>query len=122
MEKYVSSKPVFAMVGFVKEPVKLLSFINKLVIKTPRIAPVEEMPTRPKLSASPALLYFFKAETPAAKANIKGTVIAPVVAPEASNAMAKNSGVENKHMIKIKPYAAVNTYLRGTFLVYVSYQ
>ena len=49
------------------------------------------MATRPKLSFSDALLSFFKAETPMANASIKGTVNAPVVAPDASKEIAKNS-------------------------------
>src|SRR5690606_18455156 len=51
---------------------------------TSRMATVDAIPTSPKLSASPILLAFLIAEIPAAKARTKGTVIAPVVAPEAS--------------------------------------
>ncbi len=49
------------------------------------------MPTMPKLSISENLLSFFSAETPAARARMKGTVTAPVVAPEASKEIAINS-------------------------------
>ena len=69
------------MVASVKAPDKLLSFINKLVIKT-------QLHLLKKYLQDQAISFiafpsFFKEETPAAKANIKGTVIAPV-APEAS--------------------------------------
>ncbi len=56
------------------------------------IAPAEAMATKPKLSSSEALLSLRRRAMPTAKARIKGTASMPVVAPEASKAMARNSG------------------------------
>ena len=56
------------------------------------MAPTEAMATRPKASASERDESFFMADTPAAIAKTKGTVSAPVVAPEASKDTAKYSG------------------------------
>ncbi len=65
---------------------------------TDNIAPVDAMATRPKLSFSDALLSFFNAEMPTESDSINGTARIPVVAPDASNATAKNSGdVKNGH-------------------------
>lgn len=60
--------------------------------KTAMITPAEAMPNKPKLSSSEASLSFFSTEIPTPRARIKGTVRAPVVAPEASKAMARYSG------------------------------
>ena len=54
--------------------------------------------------------------TPASNTSINETVIAPVVAPDASNAIARKSGEENSDNINIKAYAAAKTYLSLTFL------
>ena len=56
------------------------------------IAPAEASATRPKLSSSDALLSLRSREMPTAKARRKGTARIPVVAPDASNAIARNSG------------------------------
>lgn len=80
-----------------------------LMSKTVIIAPADTMPTKPKLSSSETLLSFFSVETPAAIANINGTVIAPVVAPEASKDIAKKMGDENKHKTKIIKYSIVSS-------------
>src|SRR5690606_18826735 len=69
------------------------SFCPVMIFKniTAMIAPEEEIATKPKLSFSEAFPFFFKEDIPEDNANINGTVSAPVVAPEASNEMAKNS-------------------------------
>src|SRR5699024_1452525 len=57
-------------------------------------APLEASATMPKLSSSDVLLPFFKEAMPVDNDRKNGTANAPVVAPEASNAMEKNSVVE----------------------------
>ena len=67
----------------------IASFLKKIpAIIIPSIAPVDDIPITPKLVFSLTLLSFFIEDMPDASANINGTVIAPVVAPEASNAIA----------------------------------
>ncbi|MPN40905.1 hypothetical protein SDC9_188445 [bioreactor metagenome] len=80
---------------------------------TPKIAPVDAIPTSPKLSFSDALLSFFRRETPNARPSMNGTVRAPVVAPEASKEMARNSGDMNTARTKIIPYTPVNSRYNG---------
>ena len=55
------------------------------------IAPLEASATKPKLSSSAALLSFFNFEIPTASERMNGTARIPVVAPEASKEIAKNS-------------------------------
>ena len=64
---------------------------NNPKINTARMAPAEAIPTRPKLSSSADCVFRFRDATPTASANMKGTVKAPVVDPEASKAMANRS-------------------------------
>ena len=78
-------------------------FVNIFIMRTDKIAPVDAIATRPKLSFSEALLSFFKLATPSPKAKINGTVNAPVVAPDASKAMARNSDDENIASAKMNP-------------------
>src|SRR5690606_6795261 len=80
---------------------------------TVMIAPVEAMATSPKLSFSDALLSFFNAETPMASAKMKGTVNAPVVAPEASNEMARNSGEVKRASTRIMKYKIIKSLYKG---------
>src|SRR5690554_4474957 len=110
-DQYTSKRLELAICVSGNTPSSLSTLRKRPATKTPIIAPVDEIPTSPKLSASPILLSFLMAETPAANASMKGTVTAPVVAPDASNAMARKSNEENSDKIKIKPYAPVNTYL-----------
>ena len=77
-------------------PEKILSIITDI------IAPTDAIATSPKLSISEALLSFFIVDTPSAKASIKGTAKIPVVAPEASKAIVKNSIGVNSANIKTK--------------------
>lgn len=56
-------------------------------------------------------ITFFNITTPIARARINGTVIAPVVAPEASKDIAKNSFDVNIASIQIKEYKIVNIFL-----------
>ena len=72
-------------------PVSLSVFENMPISITAIIAPADAIATIPKLSISDALLSFFRAETPIARASINGTVTAPVVAPEESKDIARNS-------------------------------
>ncbi len=51
-------------------------------------------------------------ETPAARARIKGTVSAPVVAPEASKEIARNSG-ENMEITRMIPYMTASMRCSG---------
>ena len=67
-----------------------------LIIITAIIAPVDAIATKPKLSFSDDLESFLIAVTPIASAIIKGTVMAPVVAPDASKEIARNSLEVNK--------------------------
>ena len=71
------------------------------MIKTPIMAPAEIIPIRPKLSSSESFESFFNAEIPVPNASTKGTVRAPVVAPEASKAIARYSGDTNSDNRKI---------------------
>ena len=74
-----------------------------IVIKSPaRIGPVDAIPTRPKEFSSP---FFspFNLLTPRPRAIIKGVVIAPVVAPDASKAMAWPKSFTINIRIKITP-------------------
>ena len=84
-------------------PTTLSDFESMLIIITEKIAPVEVIPTNPKLSVSDDLLSFFSIDTPTAIANINGTVKAPVVAPDASKDIARNSGDVNNARTNIKP-------------------
>src|SRR5690606_8573844 len=83
------------------------------IIITAMIAPVEAIATNPKLSCSDALLSFLSAETPKASARINGTVKAPVVAPDASKDIAKNSGEVNKASTRIIKYKIDNNLYKG---------
>ena len=65
-----------------------------VMASTLKMAPAETIPTSPKESVSDAMEFFFIRETPAAIANTKGTVMAPVVAPEESNAIDMPSRTE----------------------------
>ena len=65
------------------------------------------------LSFSDDLLSFFFRAIPIASARIKGTVMAPVVAPDESNEIAKNSGEVNKLRMKIPPYRIVSNLYNG---------
>ena len=80
---------------------------------TAMIAPDEAKATRPKLSFSEALLSFFNLDIPTERANIKGTAIIPVVAPEASKAIARNSRDANIASRKIKKYIASKNLYKG---------
>ncbi len=60
------------------------------------------MATKPKLSSSDVLPTFFNEAIPNARASIKGTVNAPVVAPDASNAKDKNSLDVNRAKTKMR--------------------
>ena len=66
-------------------------FESMLISITERIAPVDAMATRPKLSFSDAFESFLREATPWPIARMNGTVSAPVVAPDASNYIARNS-------------------------------
>src|SRR5690554_1251942 len=103
LDPYIPNKLPLAIVCSGNSPFNLSMPRISPVTKTPKMAPVDEMPTRPKLSTSLDLLLDFNAEIPAARASIKGTVTAPVVAPEASNAMAIKSLDEKIERIRIKP-------------------
>ena len=102
-----------SVVSWGSPPVILSVLDIILIIITDMIAPVEAIATNPKLSFSDDLLSFFKLETPIARAKIKGTVKAPVVAPEASKEIAKNSGDVKNARIKIIPYKTVNNLYKG---------
>lgn len=92
----------------------ILSILDIILITmTAIIAPEEAIATNPKLSFSEDLLSFLRVETPIARANINGTVRAPVVAPDASKDIAKNSGDVNKARIKINPYNTDNILYKG---------
>ncbi len=79
------------------------SWVPMMMFKTSTlmIAPAEAMATRPKLSASEATLSLRRREMPTARAKRKGTAKMPVVAPEESKAMAKNSGWVNNARTKM---------------------
>lgn len=92
----------------------ILSVLDKiLIIITAIIAPDDAIATKPKLSFSEDLLSFLRWDTPKERASIKGTVKAPVVAPEASKDIAKNSGDVNIESNKIIPYIIVNNLYKG---------
>ena len=78
-------------------------FPNTLKANTAKIAPADAIPTSPNASLSEAAESFFISETPAAKARIKGTVIAPVVVPEESNDIEINSEDEKRESKNITP-------------------
>ncbi len=101
--EYAFSTLSFTATGGGMVPLSLSMPINSPVTITPMMAPVEDIPTRPKLFASAFLLLFFIEETPAASASINGVVNAPVVAPEASKAMERKSSDENRDKTKISP-------------------
>ena len=67
------------------------------------IAPAEAIPRSPKLSFSEDLLSLLRTDIPAASVTMNGTVIAPVVAPEASKEIASNSLEEKRERISIIP-------------------
>src|SRR5574344_1263219 len=96
-----------------RSPEILSIFDIILIIITDIIGPVDAMATNPKLSLSDALQSFFNCETPIASARIKGTVNAPVVAPEASKDIAKNSREVIQASIKMIPYIIVNSLYNG---------
>ena len=90
---------------FFKPAITLINIIAK-------IGPHDAIPTRPKLSSSD-ILPLFNWETPSPRAKIKGVVIAPVVAPEASTEMSRNSSeviIPIKNIIK---YTKVYTLFKG---------
>ncbi len=76
--------------------------IERLINNPARIGPADAMPTRPKEFSSP-LLYPFNLLTPRPRAIIKGVVIAPVVAPDASKAIAWPRSFVISMRIKITP-------------------
>ena len=78
-------------------------FPNTLKANTAKIAPADAIPTSPNASRSEAAESFFISETPADKARIKGTVIAPVVVPEESKAIEINSEDEKRESKNITP-------------------
>ncbi len=89
-------------------------FENMSKSNTDIIAPVDAMATNPKLSFSDALLSFFNFDIPTDRDKINGTASIPVVAPEASKDIAKNSRdakIANPKMIK---YKAKSTLYKGT--------
>ena len=61
--------------------------IDMVIKSAARIGPVDAIPTRPKEFSSP-LLSPLSLLTPSPRTIIKGVVIAPVVAPDASKAIA----------------------------------
>jgi len=79
-----------------RDPAKLLEPFNSPKIITDMTAPTEAIATNPKLSFSEALLSFFSIDMPTDKDKIKGTASMPVVEPEASREIARNSGEEKK--------------------------
>jgi len=82
----------------------ILSALDRMLISIMAIVgPAKVIATRPKRSLSAPSRSFFRLDTPAAKASIKGTVVAPVAAPEASKAMARNSGGTNKPRANMMP-------------------
>ncbi len=83
-----------------------------LIIIIANIGPAEASPTIPKLSSSDVLPPF-SCETPYPKANINGVVIAPVVAPDASTEIAKNSSETIIPNINIIEYVITNILFRG---------
>ena len=85
----------------------------KVIASTLKIAPADTIPTSPKESVSDAMEFFFIRETPAAIARTKGTVIAPVVAPEESKAIDMPSRTEKIEQRNINPYETVKTLCCG---------
>ena len=85
----------------------------KVIASTLKIAPAETIPTSPKESVSDAMEFFFMRETPAAIARTKGTVIAPVVAPEESKAIDMPSRTEKIEQSNINPYEKVKALCCG---------
>ena len=83
-------------------------FVKRSRSITPRIAPVEAMATSPKLSFSDALLSFFILEIPKERESINGTASIPVVAPEASKEMARNSLEVKIERPKIRTYKTIS--------------
>ncbi len=69
---------------------------------TARMGPALMTPTIPKLSSSAVFPPLIR-ERPAVSARTKGVVRAPVVAPEASKAMARNSSETRMARTKITP-------------------
>lgn len=64
----------------------MLGFIDMLIKSPARIGPADAIPTSPKESSSDKSPL--REATPRPRAIINGVVIAPVVAPDASKAMA----------------------------------
>ena len=94
--KLVSSFASCGMIApILEDPFTMLRSITEI------IAPVDAIATNPKLSFSDALLSFFIEEIPIESARIKGTARIPVVDPEASNEIARNSLEVNSAMIRI---------------------
>ena len=89
--------------------VSKVPFIPSILSNTPInitaiITPVEAIAKSPKLSFSEALLSFLSLDIPRERESIKGTVKAPVVAPEASKEMAKNSFEDIRESANITRY------------------
>ena len=80
-----------------------------LIAITEMTAPVEATATRPKLSFSDDFESLLIAETPIARAIMNGTVIAPVVAPDASNDIARNSSDVKIAITNITRYSTVSS-------------
>ena len=76
------------------------------------MGPALIIPTSPKEFSSESLPPF-TLERPKERARTKGVVRAPVVAPDASNDMARNSSDTSKARIKIIAYVIVINLLRG---------
>src|SRR5699024_1206521 len=94
-------------------PDNCLVCVTMFMIITVIMALVEAMATSPKLSFSDALLSFFSEETPNASDKIKGTVNAPVVAPDESKEMARNYGDVKIASTKMMTYNISNNLYSG---------
>ncbi len=88
----------------------------KVSIKSPStsveiIAPADAKPSKPKLSSSADPCLVLIAAIPTVRASRKGTVKLPVVAPEASKVIAKNSLETKKARTKIIEYRIMKSFL-----------
>ena len=87
--KYGLNMPILGTKASTSPCISVSPFIILIDIIA-KIGPAEASPTMPKLSSS-EVSPPFSWETPYPRASINGVVIAPVVAPDASTEMAKNS-------------------------------
>ena len=95
-------------------PVTSSVLIKKFRIKTPNIAPDAINPTIPKVFSSAIRVQsFFIDAIPSDSASTNGTVIAPVAAPDASNAIAKKSADVNIAKPNAILYEIINIVRKG---------